>query len=188
MNSAMKKAILIAMTLVVALATPLARAEGPTTFTLLITGGAEQNVLDVTLSPDGRYYLIDSISPLEVGGAVCTHPENVESQLSCEAASIHGFEVNAGAGDDSVMVSPKVPVPVTLRGGPGDDRLCGGANSDKLVGGAGNDTLMGRALHDALFGGPGDDRLFGGSGSDVLNGGPGEDELVGGSGNNVLIQ
>jgi hypothetical protein len=182
----MKKAILIAIAATAALAAQPAAATEQ--LTLLISGGSEQNVLDVKLSPDGRYYLIDSMSPLEVGATVCTHPEGIESRLSCEAMAIYGFEVNAGGGDDSVIISSKVPAAVTLRGGPGDDHLYGGASSDRLVGGKGDDTLIGRALHDALFGGPGKDELVGGPGSDVLNGGPGEDELLGGSGQNQIIQ
>jgi Ca2+-binding RTX toxin-like protein len=183
----MKKAILIALTLVAALAAPLAHAEEPSV-NLLITGGAEQNVLDVQLSPDGREYVIDSMAPLEVGGAICTHPEAVENRLLCPATMIAGFEVNAGGGDDSAVISPKILVPVTLRGGPGDDRLYGGGAFDKLVGGPGEDILVGRAGNDALYGGPGNDRLYGGSGDDLLHGGPGEDEIVGGPGNNVIVQ
>jgi hypothetical protein len=186
-NSAMKKAILIAMMLVVALAAPVARAEAPS-FTLLITGGAEQNVLAVKLSLDGREYIINSMSPLEVGGVVCTHPEGVENRLVCEATAIAGFEVNAGGGNDSAIISPKIQIPVTLRGGPGDDRLYGGAANDKLVGGPGEDTLIGRAGNDALYGGPGNDRLYAGSGDDVVHGGPGEDEIVGGPGSNQISQ
>jgi RTX calcium-binding nonapeptide repeat (4 copies) len=181
----MKKAILIAMTWAVALAAPAARAEAPS-LTLLITGGVEQNVLDVKLSLDGRAYIIDSLSPLEVGGVVCTHPEAVENRLVCEATAIGGFEVNAGGGNDSAIISPKIQIPVTLRGGPGNDRLFGGGANDKLVGGAGKDTLTGRAGDDALYGGSGDDRLYAGSGDDIVNGGPGEDEIVGGSGSNLI--
>jgi Ca2+-binding RTX toxin-like protein len=152
----------------------------------MITGGAEQNALDVKLSLDGREYVIDSMGPLEVGGAVCTHPEGAENRLLCAATAIAGFEVNAGGGDDSVIISPKIQVPVTLRGGPGNDRLYGGAANDKLVGGTGEDTLTGRAGNDALYGGPGNDRLYGGSGDDVANGGFGEDEIVGGPGHNLI--
>ena len=183
----MKKAILIALTLIAALAAPLAHAEEPSV-NLLIAGGAEQNVLDVKLSPDGREYIIDSMDPLEVGGAICTHPEAVENRLLCPATMIAGFEINAGGGDDSAIVSPKILVPVTLRGGPGDDRLYGGGAADKLVGGPGEDTLIGRAGNDAIYGGPGNDRLSGGSGDDLLHGGSGEDEIVGGSGSNAIVQ
>jgi len=183
--NAMKKVILIAMTLVAVLAAPLAHAEEPA-FTLLITGGAEENVLSVKLSLDGREYVIDSTAPLEVGGAVCTHPEAVENRLLCEATAIAGFEVNAGGGSDSAIISPRIKIPVTLRGGLGDDRLYGGSANDKLVGGSGEDTLIGRAGNDALYGGPGDDQLYAGSGDDIVSGGPGEDEIVGGPGHNLI--
>lgn len=187
----MKRAILTAMTVLAALAATPAHAEEKA-YNLLITGGSEQNILSVKLSTDGRQYVIDSVSPLEVGGAICIHPEptaaeEVANRLLCEATAISGFEVNAGDGDDSVIFSLKIQVPVTLRGGPGNDRLYGGAGADKLVGGAGNDALIGRAGNDGLYGGPGDDQLFAGSGDDVLRGGPGENELVGGPGTNSVL-
>lgn len=182
----MKRAILTAITVLVALGASSAHAE-ERALTMLITGGEEENVLSVKLSPDGRYYLIDSLSPLEVGGAICIHPEAVENRLQCEATAISGFEVNAGGGNDSAIVSPKISIPVTLRGGPGADRLYGGAGSDKLVGGAGDDTLIGRAGNDGLFGGEGDDVLYAGPGDDILRGGPGKNETVGGPGHNSIL-
>jgi hypothetical protein len=182
----MKKALLIAMTVLAALAVPAAHAEEPA-YNLLITGGPERNVLSVKLSLDGREYIIDSTAPLEIGGAICSHPEAFENQLLCQATAIAGFEVNAGDGNDSVIISPKITVPVTLRGGPGADRLYGGGGADKLVGGPGDDTLIGRAGNDGLFGGPGNDQLYAGSGDDLAHGGPGEDEIVGGPGHNVLV-
>jgi hypothetical protein len=182
----MKRATLTAITVLVAWAAASAHAAEPR-LTVLLAGGAEANTISIVLSPDGRAYLIDSVVPLEVGGSVCWHPEGQPNELTCEAASIGGFEVNAGGGDDSVVVAREVPIPVTLRGGPGRDRLIGGAGDDKLVGGVGDDVLIGRAGADSLFGGPGDDRLIGGSGSDLLRGGSGEDVLLGGSGQNYLV-
>ena len=182
----MKRAILTAMTVLVAWAAGTAHAAEPR-LTVLLAGGAEANTISIALSPDGRTYVIDSVVPLEVGGSVCWHPEAQPNELVCEAASIGGFEVNAGAGDDSVTVAREVPIPVTLRGGPGQDRLVGGAGGDKLVGGSGDDVLIGRAGADSLFGGSGDDRLVGGSGNDLLRGDGGEDTLLGGSGQNVLV-
>ncbi len=181
----MKRAILIAAMLVAAFAVTPAHAE-ERSFTMLITGGDEQDVLDVKLSLDGRSYIIDSVGPLEVGGAICTHPDAVENRLLCEATAIAGFEVNAGGGNDSAIISPKIQVPVTLRGGPGNDRLYGGAGNDKLVGGDGEDTLIGRTGNDSLFGGAGNDRLYAGPGDDLLRGGSGENENVGGPGVNTI--
>ncbi|MBK5220526.1 MAG: hypothetical protein JJE35_12190 [Thermoleophilia bacterium] len=187
----MKRSILIAIAIVAACAVPVAHAEG--SVTLLIAGSPDDNVLDVKPSTDGRFYIIDSMSPLEVGGAICTHVEGRENSLSCEAAAIAGFEVNTGSGNDSVIISPKITVPATLRGGPGNDRLRGGAGADKLIGGSGDDFLLGGGSGDWLIGGSGndwmwgqsgDDRLSGGSGNDLLLGGPGTNTILGGPGNN----
>ncbi len=182
----MKRAILIgAMAAIAAVTAPSAHAK--TSLTVLLAGGAEESQIAIGLSPDGRNYVIDSLVPLEVGGEICTHPEDSPNQLLCAAPLIGGFEVNAGAGDDSVTVSREVPVPVTLRGGPGVDRLVGGAAGDKLVGGPGDDVLIGWGGHDSLFGGPGADRLVGGGGNDVLRGEAGADTLIGGPGRNTLV-
>ncbi len=182
----MKKAILIASTVLAVHAAASAHAARAP-LTVLLAGGSEANTISIALSPDGRSYTIDSVVPLEVGGSVCVHPEGQQNELVCAAAAIGGFEVNAGGGDDFVSVAREVPVPVTLRGGPGQDRLIGGAGPDKLVGGAGDDTLIGRGGADSLYGGPGNDRLLGCGGNDLLRGGGGEDVLLGGSGRNELL-
>jgi hypothetical protein len=182
----MKRAILIATTLLVAWTATSAPAAEPK-LTVLLAGSVEESAIGIALSPDGRTYVIESLAQLEVGGDVCWHPEEKETELLCAAASIGGFEVNAGGGDDSVVVAREVPIPVTLRGGPGQDRLVGGGAGDRLVGGNGNDTLVGRIGADSLFGGPGGDRLIGGSGDDLLHGDSGEDTLLGGSGRNHLL-
>lgn len=182
----MKKALLIASMVLVAQAATVAHAAEPS-LNMLLAGGPEANTISITLSPDGRSYVIESIVPLEVGGNVCSHPEGKQNVLLCEAASIAGFEVNAGGGNDAVNVARAVPIPVTLRGGPGNDKLIGGAGADKLIGGPGDDILIGRAGNDSLFGGPGYDRLVGGPGDDVLHGEAGEDVLIGGPGENELV-
>ncbi len=154
---------------------------------MLFTGGPEDNVLDIRLSLDGRFYIVNSVVPLEVGGDLCTHVEGRENSLSCEAVAIASFEVNSGAGDDSVIISPKITLPTTLRGGPGSDRLRGGSSGDKLIGGAGDDALYGSNGDDLLAGGSGEDWLFGQGGDDRLLGGPDDDWLNGGSGINTLV-
>jgi Ca2+-binding RTX toxin-like protein len=173
----MKKAILIALLLLAAVPVTLADAEtGPVN--LLISGGPENSGLNISLSPDGREYSILSTVPLEVGGDLCSHPEELPTELDCKAAAIAGFEVNAGGGSDFVFFTSDIPVPVTIRGGPGD----------KIIGGPGDDTLTGRRGADWMLGGPGRDRLVGGAGDDMLRGGPEHDKLVGGPGENILIQ
>jgi Ca2+-binding RTX toxin-like protein len=157
-------------------------------YTVLLAGGDEANMIRIWLSNDGRQYAIDSVVQLEVGGDVCEHPAEDPNELLCDAPSIAGFEVNAGGGDDRVRVAPSVTVPVTMRGGAGNDVLVGGSAADKLIGGSGDDRLFGGRGDDQLYGGPGNDVLVGGPGDDLLNGGPGRDRLIGGPGNDLVRQ
>jgi hypothetical protein len=181
----MKKAILSAALAIALLAAPMAHGEEQT-WNILLSGGPQDNSIEIVLSPDGRTYEIDSTEPLEVGGDVCSHPEEDPDRLVCPAVAISGFEVNAGSGDDTVLIAPLVTVPVTMRGGAGDDRLGGGEGGDKLIGGAGSDVLLGRVGDDSIFGGAGRDRLIGGTGNDLLRGGAGDDLLRGGPGKDTV--
>ncbi len=152
-----------------------ASASSTGQISLVLAGGAGPDEIHISLSADGRTYVIDSATTLEGGGGPCTNPPDYPDELDCEAVAISGIWYNGGPGDDEVVVARNVPVPVTLRGGPGNDLLVGGAGNDKLIGGSGNDTLIGRAGNDALYGGPGDDKLVGGPGEDICVGGPGHD-------------
>ncbi|HEU4599978.1 MAG TPA: hypothetical protein VFS26_09530 [Solirubrobacterales bacterium] len=183
----MKKVLLISLTALAALVPlPADATTGP--LNLLLAGGPEDNAIRIVLSADGRDYLISSIAPLEAGGAICFHPEDRPNELVCKAPEIAGFEVNVAAGDDTVVLAPNVPVPATLRGGSGRDRLVGGGVSDKIVAGPGADVLSGRRGADWLFGGNGRDRLLGGPGDDQLTGGAQTDVLIGGTGRNEVRQ
>lgn len=147
-------------------------------FNLVLAGSSGPNEIHISLSPDGRTYVIDSVSALEASGDVCVNPPENPNELTCEAAAINGFWFNGGAGDDVVIVGRSVPAPATLRGGPGNDTLVGGAGNDKLSGGPGDDKLVGRGGGDWLYGGPGNDKLVGGAGEDTCIGGSGQDTGV----------
>jgi Ca2+-binding RTX toxin-like protein len=183
----MKKLLLISLALVALLVPALAPAA-PKTYTVLLAGGEEASTIRIWLSSDGRQYVIDSAVSLEVGETVCTHADENPNELVCDAPAIAGFEVNSGGGDDRVTVADKVAIPVTMRGGSGNDTLLGGSGSDKLIGGTGDDRLFGWRGFDLLYGGPGDDVLNGGPNRDVLSGGPGMDSLAGGPGEDVVHQ
>jgi len=183
----MKKLLLISFALLVLLAPGVAHATQKT-YTVLLAGGEEANMIRIWLSPDGREYVIDSVVQLDVGGSVCAHPEDQPNELVCDAPSIAGFEVNVGGGNDQVGVANDVTVPVTMRGGAGNDVLLGGAGPDKLIGGEGNDRLVGGRGDDLLYGGEGKDVLIGGPGDDALRGGYGEDRLIAGNGNDSVHQ
>lgn len=162
------------LALAIALVLPVSTQGKSQTFNVLLAGGSEENVIRIWLTPDGRQYAISSIVPLEVGGSVCANPEGVPNELLCTASLVGSFEVNAGEGNDYVAVARNVAVPVTLRGGAGDDRLVGGGGDDKLIGGPGEDILLGWGGRDRLYGGPGADRLIGGRGEDLCVSGPGD--------------
>jgi Ca2+-binding RTX toxin-like protein len=181
----MKRAILIATVLLCVQAAPLAHADPQVT--MVLAGGEEADSISIGLSADGRDYVIDSSSQLEVGGTLCGHPAGMPNELICEAAPISGFEVHANGGDDVVLIGESVLVPVTLEGGSGNDSLEGGSGADKLVGDGGADQLVGGAGDDDLAGGYGEDTLFGGSGADTLLGEAGADRLHGGPGRDLLV-
>jgi hypothetical protein len=180
-----KRILLISFALAALLAPGFAHGA-TTTYTVLLAGGEEANMIRIWVTSDGRQYVIDSVVQLEVGGDVCSHPGENPNELVCDAPRIAGFEVNAGAGDDQVRVAGAVTAPVTMRGGAGNDVLVGGSGADKLIGGRGNDRLVGGRGNDLLYGGPGNDVLLGGPGDDLLNGGPGMNTLLGGPGKNQV--
>jgi Ca2+-binding RTX toxin-like protein len=157
-------------------------------YTLLLAGGGSEALdIEISLSTDGRTYLINANGPLEVGIGACSNPPGDPDQLSCQATAIGAFEVNGGAGGDREVVAKTVKIPATLRGGPGNDFLVAGGGNDLLIGSAGNDTLTGGSGTDRLFGGAGNDLLRAGRGADLLNGGPGEDTCITGSTHDVLV-
>jgi Ca2+-binding RTX toxin-like protein len=161
--------------LVLGLSAQASSAAAGRHFNLVLAGSSGTNEIQISLSADGRTYVIDSSTVLEGGGGVCANPPENPDELICEAAVISGISYNGGAGDDVVVIGRDVPAPATLRGGPGNDLLVGGAGNDKLIGGPGDDTLIGRGGDDSLYGGPGDDKLVGGAGEDTCVGGPGHD-------------
>jgi hypothetical protein len=192
MRATIKKTTLLAAMALCALLVPIATAGAAQKAILAIEGGPEADYFKVGLSVDGRYYEIHAEDQLETGGELCHQGTGeVGPALLCAASAITGFEINGGAGNDTIELEPDVPVPATLRGGGGADHLAGGNGEDKLLGGPGADSLKGNGGNDWLFGGagddyisggPGDDRLVGEGGNDFLNGGPGNDRLVGGPG------
>ena len=109
-----------------------------------------------------------------------------------DAEAVERIVVRARGGDDDIRVAHSsrgidlvwgddedpVRIPVTLRGGGGDDLLVGGDDDDLLTGDGGDDTLSGNGGDDALLGGAGNDRLAGGVGIDKNVGGAGADRIV----------
>ena len=158
-------------------------------YTLLLVGGPGPTDINISLSADGRTYVISANGPLEVGIQACANPPGNQDELICQAPAIGGFEVNGGSGGDTEIVGRTVKVPATLRGGSGNNLLEGGGGANTLVGGPGEDTLIAHGSFDRLYGGPGNDQLYAGPGSNErLYGGPGNDRLYAGPGSHDRLQ
>jgi Ca2+-binding RTX toxin-like protein len=82
--------------------------------------------------------------------AGCT--DTVTDQVRCPFGSITSIVVNAGSGNDTIIVLND-DVPTTANGGDGDDSLRGGGAADSLHGDDGEDDLVGGAGGDVLDGG-----------------------------------
>jgi Ca2+-binding RTX toxin-like protein len=108
--------------------------------TIVINGTAGRD--QVTIALDGS-------------GAVVVRGLATEVVIRNFEPALDRLEFNALGGNDVVFAggSPAVLLPLTLRGGDGNDTLTGGAGADTLDGGAG---------HDVLVGGPGADVLVNG--------------------------
>jgi len=169
-----------------------ARASSSTAahpYNLLLAGGSGPTNINILLSPDGRTYVIGADGPLEVAIPACVNPPSNHDELICQAPAIGSFEVNGGNGGDTEIVGRTVMVPVTLRGGSGNDLLEGGGGADTLIGGPGEDTLIAHGSNDRLYGGPGNDRLYAGPGdNERLYGGPGNNRLYAGAGSGDRLQ
>ncbi|HEX6666322.1 MAG TPA: calcium-binding protein [Solirubrobacterales bacterium] len=181
-----KAALLLAMVVTMAcgLAAPTAQAEEQVT--LILLGGTGDDFFGIELSNDGTRFVIDSRSPLEVGGGICSHPPAEPLRLNCDAPRISGFEIRMDAGNDTVELKEPLTVPATIDGGEGNDLLLGGGGSDWLIGGAGDDSLFGGGGNDRLSCGDGDDFGFGGRNEDTISGDAGQDFLYGGGGDDAL--
>jgi hypothetical protein len=93
-------------------------------------------------------------------GANCT--EVAANKTKCTAAAV---VADLGEGNDSLAGAEVTDQPLTVRGGPGEDRIYGGRRADDIAGGPGNDNLLA-----VLEGAP--------AGGDRIDGGPDDDTLV----------
>jgi Ca2+-binding RTX toxin-like protein len=145
---------------------------------------SNQGVLDIVGS-NGN----DAIYVRQAHGVI-----TVEGVGSIAANRVRAIEVDAGAGNDTVvLLNPQlqsgvdyITKPSVIFGGSGNDTLVGGASFDLISGGSGNDQIFGTWGNDLLVGGDGNDEIYGGSGNDFLFGANGDDHLFGGSGNDYI--
>lgn len=100
--------------------------------------------------------------------------------------TVSELTLGGGPGDDRIYRrGPRDGDPhltPLMRGGPGNDRLEGGANFDRILGGRGRDRVFGGGMWDFLRGGQGKDVIHGEASRDFMRGGARADRLVGGHG------
>jgi Ca2+-binding RTX toxin-like protein len=73
---------------------------------------------------------------------VLTMKLNSTTQTFASASTIARIVVNAGAGNDTVILASSVNRPTSLNGGDGNDTLIGGTGADVINGGAGTDFAL----------------------------------------------
>jgi hypothetical protein len=109
-----------------------------------------------------------------VGGmdpGTCT-PGDVDAQgyivqTFCPLAPVQRVRIDLGDREDAADVA--LPIPATVLGGTGSDRITTGAPSDEVDGGTGNDVIAT---------GDGDDVIAGGDGADEIDAGAGADRIA----------
>jgi hypothetical protein len=110
-----------------------------------------------------------------VGANVPTGPyfriETTDSTIYVKDTGATRVHVDAGAGDDHVVIATSVRLPAVLIGARGQDSLEGGTRDDTISGGAGNDVLIGGRRSTAanhIDGGDGFDTAYLASLDDVV--------------------
>jgi Ca2+-binding RTX toxin-like protein len=95
-------------------------------------------------------------------------------------ADVRLIRVFGKAGDDSIIVSPRLGIRCSIEGNDGNDRIGGSARNDTIMGGRGEDTIVGNGGDDYVDAGADDDVIDNQSGLNVIHGGGGTDRVTGG--------
>jgi uncharacterized protein (TIGR03118 family) len=122
---------------------------------LTITGGPDADNIHVRLKQSTNQIIVQ-----DEGVVVGTF----------DAAAVGTIEIMGLAGNDHIVVGPKIDATVIADGGAGNDKIMGSNDSSNI-----------------LLGGPGNDMLFAGRGRDILIGGDGKDQEHGFQGDDILI-
>jgi hypothetical protein len=93
-----------------------------------------------------------SIAPTELLGTVRVV---FNGKVLGRFGPVTAIEVDAGAGNDTVTVGPRITLPTRLDGGAGNDHLQGGSGPNAILGGPGADTLVVSPSRDTYDGGTG---------------------------------
>lgn len=129
-------------------------------FVLPISG----SVIDLDDSPDVAFITAgnDTIEIILSGGNIQVRNSAGTVLDQRSANGVTGISINGQAGNDFIRIGRAdgtlMPtVPVTIRGGAGNDTIIGGNNTDQLFGDGENDRIDGRAGGDRMEGGAGFD-------------------------------
>ncbi|GII01519.1 calcium-binding protein [Planobispora takensis] len=114
-----------------------------------IVGTTGNDSVDVTDFANGTVR-VSSILHSVTAGAGCTQ---LGAVVQCTGAT--RIQVSMSSGDDTARITG--PLPATMSGSAGVDRLSGGSGNDSLSGGSGNDFLFGNGGADFADGSAGTD-------------------------------
>ena len=138
---------------------------GPTGV-LVVTGtAADDSVVLDTSAGEAR---------LNFNGSVTTYP----------LADVKRFNVSAGAGANSVMLS--LDIPATIRAGSGDDAIVTADGDDLIEAGGGDNNVASGAGSDTVNTGAGSDTIATGDGTDTVRAGEGDDSVTTGDGDDFI--
>jgi Ca2+-binding RTX toxin-like protein len=156
------------------------------------TWSIDNGVWTINGDDANRTYVVDRLSYTYEGQAVNwlritetdpTKPNEPSDdiQFMMGVSKAQSIIINAGNGNDSIIVKPNFGMKILAHGDEGNDTIYGGASGDALYGDAGDDKVIaGRHTTDnTLAGGDGRDLLHGGLGRDSIWGGAGHDTIYG---------
>jgi uncharacterized delta-60 repeat protein len=118
-------------------------------------------------------------------------------------ADVTGFDVDTGAGDDTITLAIDVPATVRagvgndaittadgddfIEAGEGDNNVATGAGIDSITTGSGRDTVVSGDGNDDVRTGAGDDSITTGDGDDFIEAGPGAATIFSNGGNDRVV-
>jgi Ca2+-binding RTX toxin-like protein len=170
------------------LAAALAPGRASPAGTIVVFGADSGSRL--TLEADGSAVVARGIMASQPpAGCRFTHGHN---EAHCPLAGAAAIELDMGPNGDFVEVLNRLPMPLTVHLGAGEDKFIGNGEQDtcygegtkrnRCVGGGGNDTCITGPRNSDCVGGSGNDFCEASSGSDGCWGGPGDDVCYMGSG------
>jgi Ca2+-binding RTX toxin-like protein len=157
-----RKSILAAASAAAALAAFPAAASAATVNVappnITVTGDATDET--ITVADNGQFITVDGVA------------------TTATADNTFDLTLNAGAGNDTIVVNTALLRGITVNGEDGNDTITGSPDDDILNGGNGLDTLNGNGGDDRISGNNDNDTMNGDAGNDVMVWNPGDDDDI----------